>query len=142
MPPPNVKPVAQVAEKWARRVAGASEDYTRGASAAGARWQAGATGAESNYKTATAEAAAKGRYGKGVQKAGAEKFTRGVTDKGSVRYGPGASAAQPDFAKAIGPVLDVIARTDLPPRGPRGAESNYMRSMAVGKALRQFANTQ
>ena len=141
MTAPNVKPVAHVAPKWARRVAGAAQDYTEGARAAGARWHAGAIAGENNYRTGVADAAGKGRFGKGIQRVGQGKFERGVVEKGAMRYGPGAAAAEADFAKAIGPVLEVIGRVDLPPRGPRGAEANYQRAVAVGKALRTFATT-
>jgi hypothetical protein len=139
MPPTTVKPVGKVAEKWARRVAGASQDYADGASAAGGRWATGAAGGAANYKQGVAAAASAGKFEKGVSRVGAEKYSRGIASKGAVRYGPGAAAAEGDFTKAIGPVLDVIARTDMPMKGPRGAECNYQRSAAIGKALRQWA---
>jgi len=141
MPPVTVKPVGKVAEKWARRVAGASQDYSDGASAAGSRWATGAAGGAANFKQGVTQAAASGRFEKGIARAGQEKYTRGIVSKGSVRYGPGAAAAEGDFHKAIGPVLEVIGRTDLPMKGPRGAESNYQRGAAIGKALRQWATT-
>lgn len=141
MPPANVKPVAQVAEKWARRVGGASQDYVTGAQGAGTRWQTNAKAGKANYAAGVQEAIGKNRYEKGIDASGAGAYQAGVMDKGAVRYGPGASASQGKFAGAIGPVLDVISRTDLPPRGPRGAEGNYTRSAAIGKALRTFAQS-
>ena len=141
MAPPAVKSVGMVAEKWARRVGGASQDYVAGAQGAGTRWQTASKAAEANYAAGTQDAITKKRYSKGVDTAGAGAYQAGVTEKGAVRYGPGAAASQQKFSTAIGPVLDVIGRTDLPPRGPRGAEGNYQRSAAVGKALRQFAQS-
>lgn len=139
MPPATVPAVSRVAEKWARRVAGAEPDYTAGVRASGGKWAAAAKAGGQNYRTAVTAAAGAGRYEKGIDRATDAKWLRGATDKGSVRYGPGAQAAQGDFQGAIGPVLEVIGRTDLPPRGPRGAEGNYSRSAAIGKALRAFA---
>jgi hypothetical protein len=139
MPTPVVPPVNRVAEKWARRVATATEDYAQGATAASERWQSGATAAAQVYSQAVVQAAQQGRYAKGIARVGAQRFRRGITEKGSQRYGPGAAAAQPDFAGAMAPVLEVIGRTDLPPRGPRGAEGNLQRVAAIAKALRQFA---
>lgn len=136
---PSVPAVGKVAEKWARRVAGASQDYTEGAGAAGEAWQRGASAGAANYQTGVTQAIGQQRYQKGVARATSAKFVRGVRDKGAQRYGPGAAAAQQDFSTAIGPVLEVIGRTDLPPRGPRGADGNYARSAAVGRALRAFA---
>ena len=135
----NVKPVAMVAEKWARRVGGASQDYVDGARGAGQRWQTAAAASDANWKAGLVQAQTAGRFVKGVNSAGAGAYQAGITEKGAQRYGPGAAASQGKFGAAIGPVLDVIGRTDLPPRGPRGAESNYLRSAAIGKALRQFA---
>lgn len=139
MPAPNVKPVGMVAEKWARRVGGASQDYVAGAQGAGTRWETAAKAAENNYRAGVADAAGKGRYGKGIATAGASSYSAGIVDKGAARYGPGAAAAQGKFSSRIGPVLEVIGRTDLPPRGPRGAEGNYTRSAAIGRALRTWA---
>jgi hypothetical protein len=139
MPPAAVKPVGQVVEKWARRVAGASQDYEQGARAAGDLWQRAATGAAGNYQAGVTQAASQGRYAKGVTRAGSQKFVRGVVEKGAARFGPGAAAGQPDFTSGIGPVLEVIGRTDLPARGPRGAEGNLARVRAITTALRAFA---
>ncbi|MGH7730839.1 MAG: hypothetical protein ACRENJ_06245 [Candidatus Eiseniibacteriota bacterium] len=138
MPPPIVKPVGQVVEKWARRVAGATQDYEAGAAAAGDAWQRQATAADGNYRTAVTAAAGAGRYGKGVAKAGSQRFVRGVREKGAARFGPGAQAAQPDFQAGIGPVLETIGRTDLPPRGPRSAAGNLGRVTAITTALFQL----
>jgi hypothetical protein len=139
MPPATVPAVGRVAEKWARRVAGATTDYDAGITAAGGKWAAAAKAADMNYRTAVTAAAGAGRFAKGVERAGDAKWSRGAKDKGVQRYGPGAQAAQGDFSTAIAPVLEVIGRTDLPARGPRGQESNYARSAAIGKALRAFA---
>jgi len=139
MPTPSVKSVGAVAEKWARRVSGASMDYQAGAESAGERWASGAKAANTTYTQAVTAAANAGRYSRGVEKAGAGRFVKGVRDKGAVRYGPGAAAAQSDFSGAIAPVLEVISRTDLPPRGPRGSDGNYQRVVKIGQALRAFA---
>jgi hypothetical protein len=120
-------------------VAGATTDYDAGVTAAGGKWAAASKAAGMNYRTAVTAAAGAGRFEKGIDRAGDAKWTRGAKDKGVARYGPGAQAAQGDFQTAIGPVLEVIGRTDLPPRGPRGQESNYARSAAIGKALRSFS---
>lgn len=141
MPTPNVMPVSKVAEKWARRVSGASQDYVDGAKSAGGRWQAGAAASDANWKAGLAEAQGKGRFVKGIQAAGAAKYTAGIEAKGAMRYGPGAAAGEGDFSRAMAPVLDVMSRTDLPPRGPRGSEGNYQRAAAIGKALRTFATS-
>jgi hypothetical protein len=141
MPTTTVKPVSQVVEKWARRVAGASQDYEMAAAAAGDVWQRNATAGAGNYQAGVTQAAAQGRYAKGISRVTSSKFVRGVREKGAARFGAGAAAGQPDFQAGIAPVLEVIGRVDFPPRGARGAESNLARVRAVATALRNFATS-
>jgi len=141
MPPAAVPPIASVAAKWARRVGGATEDYTAGISRASGKWQPAAAAANSNYVAGVNAAASAGRYAKGVNRAGDAKWQRKSKDVGSQRYGPGAAAAEGDFSTALGPVLEVIGRTDLPPRGVRGAPGNLARVGAIANALRTFATS-
>lgn len=141
MPPAAVPPVANVAQKWARRVQGATQDYSDGITRASGKWQPAATAGQANYVAGVQAAAGAGRYAKGVARAGDAKWQRKSRELGSQRYGPGASAAEGDFSTALGPVLEVIGRTDLPPRGPRGADANLARVGAIAKALRTFATT-
>lgn len=136
MPPAAVPSAARASEKWQRRAAQAGEDYRTGVEQTPKSWQAAATAGAANYKAGVTAAAASGRFERGVAKAGDSRWKRGASEKGSMRYGPGVQAAQGDYAAAIGPVLEVIGRTDLPPRGPAGSENNYSRSAAIGRALR------
>lgn len=138
MPTPIVKAVGDVVEKWAQRVGVSGDEYAKRATAAANVWQAAAKAGENNWKTATAAAAGRGAYGKGIDRATSAKFSRGVTDKGAARFGPGAAAARPDFQTGIGPVLDVIKATDLPARGPKGV-GNIGRVTPIVAALRRFA---
>lgn len=135
---PVVPAPQRVAEKWARRAAGATQDYTDGVRAASGRWQPAAAAAKENYKTGVTAAAGRGAYEKGVAKATDAKWQRKAADVGSQRFGPGAAAAQPDFAQGIGPVLETIGRTDIPPRGPRGNAGNYSRVQRIGEALNKL----
>jgi hypothetical protein len=138
MPPAAVPSASRVSEKWGRRAAQAGEDYRMGVESTAKSWQAAATAGAANYKAGVAAASQAGRFERGVAKAGDARWKRGATEKGSMRYGPGVQAAQGDYAAAIGPVLEVISRTDLPPRGPAGSDGNYTRSAAIGRALRQL----
>lgn len=136
MPPASVPAVGRVAEKWSRRAGQAGEDYRMGVEGTTRSWQAAATAGAQNYRAGVTAAAGAGRYEKGVARAGDARWKRRAVENGSMRYGPGVATAQADFATAIGPVLETIARTDLPPRGPAGSDGNYMRSAAIGRALR------
>jgi hypothetical protein len=136
MPPSIVPAVGRVAEKWARRAASASGEYQQGVEQTPKSWAAASSAAEKNYVTGVNAAAAAGRFGKGVTKAGDSKWKRGAVEKGPMRYAQGVGVAQADYASQVGPYLEIIGRTDLPPRGPVGSEGNYGRVAAIGKALR------
>jgi hypothetical protein len=139
---PTVMSPAKVADKWARRTASAGQDYEEGAIASASRWVAAAAASEGLYKQGVSDAMAKGSYSKGIQAAGAASFAEGVKDVGASRYAQGAAGATQDFASGIAPVLEVISRTDLPPRGPRGSEGNYQRATVIGRALAKWADSQ
>ncbi|MGH7393556.1 MAG: hypothetical protein ACREM3_29495 [Candidatus Rokuibacteriota bacterium] len=128
----------QVATKWVRNAQGASQSYTEGVTGAGSRWAAAAAAGEQNYRAGVTEAAAAGRFGRGVAKAGGAKYERGATMKGAARFGGGVAAAEQDYRAAVGPVLSTIAGVDLPPAGPRGSAGNYQRVQRIGEALHKL----
>jgi len=80
MPPAIVPSVTAVAAKWARRAGSASAEYQEGVERTPKSWQAAASAAENNYKAGVTAAAAAGRFGKGVTKAGDAKWKRGAVE--------------------------------------------------------------
>jgi len=141
MAAPIVPNVSKVAAKWARRAGSAGTEYSEGVANTTRSWQAASKGAEKNYTAGVTAAASAGRYGKGVDRAGDTKWKKGAMEKGPARFAQGVAVAEGDYAGAMGPVLEVIARTNLPERGPTGSEGNYQRTSAIGKALRQMAQS-
>jgi hypothetical protein len=101
-------------------------------------WATAAGAAEKNYVTGVNAAAAAGRFGKGVAKAGDAKWKKNAAEKGPARYAQGVGVAQADYQSQVGPYLEAIGRVDLPARGPVGSEQNYARVGAIGKALRML----
>jgi hypothetical protein len=138
MPAARVPPISQVASKWARRAASAGEEYRLGVTGAGTRWVAATAAADANYKAGVAAASASGRFAKGVARAGAAKYERGATMKGPGRFSEGVGAGEPDYSAQMAPFLSAIGAVDLPARGPAGADGNYARVAAIGRALRQL----
>jgi hypothetical protein len=136
MPAPTVPAVGRVAQKWARRAASASGEYQDGVQNTPKSWQAATAAAEKNYVTGVTDAASKGRFGKGVNRAGDAKWKKNATEKGPSRYSQGVGVAEQDYSSQVAPYLEAISRTDLPARGPVGSEGNYGRVSAIGKALR------
>ncbi len=132
---PAVKPARSIAEKWARVTPQRDADYRAGVEAPIRDWAAEAQAAAERYKEGVTQAAGEGRFERGVQAAGSEKWKRGAVQKGVTRWGPGVRVAQADFEKGYAPYRDVIERTPLPPRRPKGDPANIERVAAIAQAL-------
>jgi len=131
----KVPSAGEVSAKWKRRVDGATQDYTEGVSDPSVDWAGPTKQAEATYKEAVTKAASEGRFGKGVAKAGNEKWKKNTTEKGPGRWSSGVAQAQPEYESGMGKVLSAISGVTLPPRGPAGDERNYERVKAVGRAV-------
>lgn len=138
MPTIAVPSIASVAKKWARRAASAGTEYEEGVKNTTRSWAANTAAAEKNYQAGVAAAASAGRFGKGVTRAGDAKWKRGATEKGPMRFAQGVQVAEGDYSAGMGPVLEAIGRIDLPPKGPRGSDSNISRVSAIAKGLHQL----
>lgn len=131
----NVPTASEVGAKWKRRVDGATEDYRLGVTDASVDWAGPTKAAEATYKEAVVKAAGEGKFGRGVARAGNEKWKQKTAAKGPARWSSGVAEAQPDYESGMGKVLSAIAGVTLPPRGPAGDERNYERVKAVGRAV-------
>jgi len=132
----KVKDAAASAAKFASRAAAAGKDYADGVRGAGQEWQARTSAAADNYAAGVQESIARGAFQRGVNQAGATKFSERASTVGAQRFPQGVTAAAPDWAKGTQPYLDVIRSLDLPPRAPKGDPRNFMRSQMVAAALR------
>lgn len=138
----DVKDMATISQKFAARAAVAGPDYERGASNPRRPWAQSAAAAEANYATGVQAAIAKGRFGKGVAKAGDQKFLRGVKEKGVARFPAGVAAATGDYAAGFEPFRAALQSTTLPPRRARRDPSNLQRVNAVVTAMIKCAEAQ
>jgi hypothetical protein len=130
----KVKDTAAVAKKFVTRASAAAGDYKDGVANSGADWESATLAAEDNYGTATQQAIADKRFGKGVRGSGQKMQTNAVA-LGSVRYGPGVQNAQNAYAAGVGPYLDLLKGITLPPPGVRGSVANQQRSAVVQTEL-------
>jgi len=133
---PAIKPTAAIAEKWTRVTPGRTEDYKIGIESPRKDWAEATGAAEESYKTGVTEAAAEGRFGRGVAAAGTPKWKDKALKKGVPRWGEGVRIAGPDYASGFGPYRDVIEQTNLPPRYPKGDPRNIERVAVLAAALR------
>lgn len=133
---PDIKSAADIARKWARVTPARTEDYKDGVENPLKDWAAETAAAESRYKDGVAKASARGAFGKGVKKAGTAKWKEKATTMGVRRWGEGVQAGESAYASGFSPYADVIARTTLPPRYPKGDSRNIARVSVIAKALR------
>jgi len=132
----GIKSASAIAAKWARVTPQRAPDYEEGVKSPRRPWAESAKRAEEAYKAGVTAAAQAGRYGKGVDAAGNEKWQKKALEKGVARYGPGVQVAADDYERGFAPYRDVIERTTLPPKYPKGDPRNIQRVAAIAKALR------
>lgn len=139
---PRVRRRADIHERWQRRAAQASQDYLAGVRDPRADWAQATQAAEQNWQQAVAQAAQERRFGRGVARAGTQKWQRGVELKGERRYSEGVQVAADAYAQGVAPYLETIERTQLPPRAPKGDPRNIQRVAAIASALHEVKRRQ
>jgi hypothetical protein len=132
---PRVKSAAAIAEKYARVAATRQSDYEDGVKDPGVDWQHATEQAAGSYESGVQEAITAGRFQRGVAKRGTDGWRNKVVTVGASRWAPGVRAAQSDMEAGMTPIVAVIERTQLPPRGPRGDPRNLERAAAMARAL-------
>lgn len=133
----KTKGIDRTVEKWKSKVAGAGEDYRLGILNPKKDWQTETMKAEAAWKQGITQAAAEGRFGKGVNRAGTAKWQKGASEKGPGRWTSGVAAAEDEYRNGMADVLSTIEGITLPPRGPKGDPKNYDRVRAIGMALHE-----
>jgi len=134
----KIKSATDIAAKWSRVAPTRQADYEAGVKDPSVDWQRATSAAADSYEAGVTEAIQSKRFARGVDSAGNARWARKVADQGVQRWAPGVRAAQSDYEAAMGPVVAVIERTQLPPRGPRGDERNMARSAVLAKALSEM----
>ena len=134
---PAIKSASEIASKWSRVTPQRSQDYQEGVSNPKKDWATETAAAEATYVSGVTEAAGQGRFGKGVREAGTEKWKKNALEKGVSRWPAGVAQGADEYQKNFAPYVDVISRTSLPKRGPRGSAQNYARSREMGQALHE-----
>lgn len=131
----TIRSAGKIAEKWARVTPQRAQDYEEGVNNPKKDWAANTKAAESNYEAGVQQSIRDKRFGKGVTKAGTEKWKEGATTKGVQRFGPGVAMAEGAYEEGFSPYREVIEKLTLPKRYPKGDPRNFERVKAVGVAL-------
>lgn len=130
-----IRSIDQISNKWATVTPRRADSYAEGITNPRRSWKAGALAAEGAYEEGIRGAIARKAFGKGVAKAGDEKWSRKASVNGVRNWGPGVAEAKGDYAAGFAPYRDAIANVKLPPRYARRDPRNLARVEAVVKAL-------
>jgi len=131
----TLKPIADVASKWAKRAGAAAPDYEAGIRNPKRDWAASTRESEAAYQAGVQDAISRGAFGRGVSKVGTEKWSRKALAVGPGRYPQGVTAGVTDFQSEFGPYRDALERISLPARGRRGDPQNIERVRTIADAL-------
>ena len=132
----KIRDISKIAGKYAEVTPLRAPQYEAGVKDPKKDWENETKAAEPNYEEGVKAAIARKAFGKGVDKAGTEAWAEGAITKGTPRYGPGVTAGAPKYATNFAPYRDVIEKTVLPKRYPKGDPRNIERVAAIAKALR------
>lgn len=133
----KIKSTAQIAEKWSRVTPQRTEDYRSGIENPRTDWMTATAAAEATYAAGVQAAVGRKAFGAGVKRAGTSKWQSKSLQKGTSRFAEGVSLGAEDYERGFAPFRDVIERTTLPPRAPKGDPRNIDRVRVLAEALRK-----
>ena len=133
----EIKSLSSIREKWTRVTPMRAEDYRLGIENPRRDWADATLAQAETYKAGVIEAANKGLFAKGVTKAGTKKWKEKSLQKGPGRFSEGVMVAGKDYEAGFAPYRDVIEKTTLPPKFPKGDPRNIQRVAVIAAALRE-----
>ncbi len=134
---PNVKSLDRISGKWARVAAVSQTEFEEGVRNPRSDWAEKTRAAEGNYERGVQAGISRKSFGKGVAKAGTAKWQERTLTKGPARWSEGIQQSRGAFEAGFAPFREVIQRTTLPPRGPKGDPKNIQRVAVLADALHQ-----
>jgi len=95
----------QVVQKYQRGVANAAPDYAAGVENPSRSWSQATIAGASRWQAGVQLAAADGRFSRGVQAAGDQKWQQAASTKGAQRYAAAAQDAAQGYAAVVAKVM-------------------------------------
>ena len=132
---PAIKSLTRIGNRWVDVASNSAGEYEEGVRNPRKSWAKETAAAEDNYNKGVQAAIQRKAFGKGVVKAGDQKWAEGAVNKGVLRWPEGIRIAKPAYEAGFAPYHSVIANTVLPPRGPKGDPKNINRVAVMAKAL-------
>jgi hypothetical protein len=130
-----IRSIDAISKKWAEVTPLRAADYEAGIRNPRRSWKAATVNAEGSYEDGVQAGIRRKAFGKGVTKAGDEKWQRKSLTRGVPNWGPGVADAEGDFNAGFAPYRQAIADTKLPPRYARRDPRNLARVKAINDAL-------
>ena len=130
-----IRSIDQIANKWASVTPMRAADYAAGIANPRTSWKTATMAAEKSYEEGVTKAIQRNAFGKGVSKAGDDKWQRKASVNGTRNWGPGVTEAKGDYAAGFAPYREAIANCKLPPRYARRDPRNLARVKAIVDAL-------
>lgn len=131
----NIKDLSAISAKWKRQSEGSQQSYLEGVQSPRNDWATATAEANESYKKGIQASIAKDSFIKGVKRVGSAKWQKASIDKGPARWAEGINKSGTAFEEGFSPYLEVIKRTQLPKRGPKGDPSNIQRVSVLSKAM-------
>jgi len=131
----DIKPMEKIASRWQKVSSVSQQEYTEGVMNPRKDWATATQAAAANYAKGVQTAISNNSFANGVKNAGSEKWAKGATTKGPSRWAEGIRLAGDAYAQGFAPYREVIARTVLPARGPKGDPQNINRVSVIANAL-------
>ncbi len=132
---PAVKSLDRISEKWARVASVSQTEYEEGVKNPRVDWAEATRAAEANYERGVQAAIQRKSFGKGVARAGSAKWQSLTLSKGPSRWANGIAMSTHAYEAGFAPYREVIMRTQLPARGPKGDAKNIQRVAVLADAL-------
>ena len=127
-----VKDISASAAKFARNAGAAGAEYAANSQAAAQRWSTNTQAAAPTYQQAISAPGVPARFARGVQKAGAGKYSAKIAAVGQNRYIEGVGVSEDAWKAGFQPFAQALGSLTLSPRRPRGDRANYRRSEEAG----------
>lgn len=134
---PLIRSAATIANKWKTVTPQRQTEYASNVAAPLRSWEKETLAAADRQKVGMQEALNDGRIQKGIQRAGQAKWQKATVSKGPNRWAEGVNLGEADYQSGFAPYVDIISKTQLPARFPKGDPRNWERSKALGLALHQ-----
>jgi len=132
---PAVKSLDRISAKWARVASQSQTEYEDGVKNPRTDWAEATRAAEGNYERGVQGSIQRKAFGKGVARAGTQKWQAMTLAKGPSRWANGIQVSTAAYESGFAPYREVIMRTQLPARGPKGDPKNIQRVGVLADAL-------